>query len=88
MNAKDIGKNTCTLHRSEVERLLSWLHCYPVVGREDERASLETLLAMALSLSERGVKDVKSDGTLVLMTAKEEKARRRALKSTCPEVRQ
>jgi hypothetical protein len=51
MNASDIGKTKCTLHQSEAQRLLSWLKCYPVVGRENERKSLEITLEMALSLA-------------------------------------
>jgi hypothetical protein len=51
MNASDIGKAKCTLHQSEAQRLLSWLKCYPVVGRENERKSLEIILEMALSLA-------------------------------------
>ena len=42
----------CSLHPSEIQRLLGWLHCYPVVGREDERKSLEALLKQSLELSE------------------------------------
>jgi hypothetical protein len=51
MNITDTGKPTCRLHPSEVERLLSWLRCNPVVGRENERKSLEHILAMVLQLS-------------------------------------
>lgn len=51
MTTNDLGKETCKLHRSEVERLLGWLRCYPVEGRENERKSLEALLEMSLSLS-------------------------------------
>jgi len=71
MKINDVGKLTCVLHRSEVERLLSWLRCYPVVGRENERKSLEALLHMSLSLSERGVKEIKADGSLVTMSLQE-----------------
>lgn len=51
MNSSDVGQPKCTLHRSEVERLLSWLKCYPVAGREDARKSLESILEMSLALS-------------------------------------
>jgi hypothetical protein len=55
MNASDAGKSLVLLHQSEAQRLLSWLKCYPVAGREDERKSLEYLLQMAISLSVKEV---------------------------------
>jgi hypothetical protein len=48
MNATDL----CRLSRCEIERLLSWLRCYPVAGREDERKSLESVLLRALPVDE------------------------------------
>jgi hypothetical protein len=50
MNMNDIGKPMISLHPSEVERLLSWLKCYPVAVRENERKSLEALLEQSLDL--------------------------------------
>ena len=55
MTQSDLEKSPVLLHQSEAQRLLSWLKCYPVVGREDERKSLEALLQMAISLSEASV---------------------------------
>ena len=53
MNASDVGKPKVTLHPSEAQRMLSWLKCYPVVGRETDRRALETVLEQAISLSGR-----------------------------------
>jgi hypothetical protein len=52
VNMTDVGKPMCYLHPSEVQRLLSWLRCNPVVGRETARKSLEALLRQSLELSE------------------------------------
>lgn len=52
MRQADLEQPICILHHSEVERLLSWLKCYPVAGREDERKSLEHILEMAISLQQ------------------------------------
>lgn len=51
MNANDIEKTKVILHQSEARRLMSWLRCNPVVGREDERRSLEQIISIALQLS-------------------------------------
>lgn len=51
MNMSDVGQPKCTLHRSEVKRLLSWLKYYPIASNKDECKSLESILEMSLSLS-------------------------------------
>jgi hypothetical protein len=51
MNITDVGIPKVLLNAPEAERLLSWLKCYPVPGREAERKSLEHVLEMAISLS-------------------------------------
>jgi len=39
----------------DLERLSSWLRCYPVVGREDERKALTEIIENELTGTPRGI---------------------------------